>query len=239
MKFYRVAVIDDESSVLDELESLLKRYAGEKGIEIMADRFLDALDFRAVKKDLYDVVFLDIEMEHSNGFDSAKALREEGFTSSIVFVTNLTSYAVAGYSVEAFDYVVKPVSYPRFSSLLDRVFRVADRDRGGLSLDVTSGGDTKRIPYNNIIYIESMGHQITIHCAGQDISVWGTLSAMEDELSQSSQFIRITSSYIINLAFVESVRGNDIHLRGTDAVLPIRKGGKKEFMSALNRYLGG
>ena len=85
-------------------------------------------DYRPV----YDVLFLDVEMKHLDGMETARRVRELDKDVIIVFITNMAQYAIGGYAVGALDYVLKPVPYFAFSQQLTQGRRAAAPPRTAL-----------------------------------------------------------------------------------------------------------
>ncbi len=121
----RIAIVEDEESATQELRVLFARYGKENNMEFSLDTFPDALKFLASYRADYDLVMLDIEMPFMNGMEGAEKLRKLDPYVPIVFVTNMRRYAVAGYKVNAIDFIIKPVEYYDFSTMLGRVRELA------------------------------------------------------------------------------------------------------------------
>ena len=94
------------------------------------DEILD--DFRAD----YDLILLDIQMKHLDGLETAEKIRELDRNVYLVFVTNLANYAIRGYSVQAFDFVLKPVNYMMLKQLLQRIDKLVSSRQQAFCLSV-------------------------------------------------------------------------------------------------------
>jgi len=114
----RVLVVDDEQLAREELCFLLGQ-AG--GIEIVgqAKDGVEALRLSGELKP--DVVFLDVQMPGLTGFEVARRLLLVDVPPQLVFVTAFDQYAIDAFSVNAVDYVLKPVDADRLEQTLDRV----------------------------------------------------------------------------------------------------------------------
>ena len=117
----RVAVVDDEKVCTDTLTEYLKRYEKQTGEKIAVSAFNQSIDFVSDYRPEYDVIFLDIEMPLLNGLQSAKKIRAMDDVVCIVFVTNMAQYAIKGYEVQAFDFVVKPIKYDAFRLKMKKI----------------------------------------------------------------------------------------------------------------------
>ncbi len=231
------AIVDDEQRAGDLLEEYLRRYSASVrgvGIEFAVSRFSDGLSFLASSKSGYDIVFMDIDMPDFDGMKTAEKLRETDSSVVIVFVTNMMQFAVRGYEVGALDFLVKPVSYDNFALKLRRAIeqiKVAGADR----IMITSDGVTRAVRRRDVKYAEIVSHDIVYHTSHGDIRAYGSLKKAEQLLGAG--FVRCNSCYIVNLAFVDSVRGFTVTVDGRELTVSHLK--KKEFMRALADYYGG
>jgi two-component system response regulator LytT len=116
----RVFVVDDEQLAREELCFLLGQ-AGDVEIVGQAADGVDAL--RRVGELRPDLVFLDVQMPGLTGFEVAGRLIEAEIPSQLVFVTAFDQYAIDAFSVNAVDYLLKPVDHERLEQTLARVRR--------------------------------------------------------------------------------------------------------------------
>ena len=116
-----IAIVDDLESEAQQLSGFIKKYCEEHFIRVQIHNYENGsklLDGQQTSS--YDLIFLDIYMKDMNGLDLARKLRTCGYDNLIIFSTVSTDYAVNGYSVQAFDYLVKPYDYNRFQKTMDR-----------------------------------------------------------------------------------------------------------------------
>jgi two-component system, LytTR family, response regulator len=116
----RVVVVDDEQPARDELCFLLGQ-AG--GVEVVGQA-ADGIAARRLAADLHpDLMFLDVQMPGLTGFEVARQLLAAEASPALVFVTAFDQYAIDAFSVNAVDYLLKPVDSDRLEQALDRVRR--------------------------------------------------------------------------------------------------------------------
>ena len=116
----RALVVDDEQPAREELCFLL----GEAGDVEIAGQAADGVEALRLAGELRpDIVFLDVQMPGLTGFEVARRLLEADLLPQLVFVTAYDQYAVEAFSVNAIDYMLKPVDLARLSQTLDRVRR--------------------------------------------------------------------------------------------------------------------
>lgn len=111
---FKTAIVEDNSVDAGKLKDFLERFAAKSGEVFITTVFKDAADFLNGYKQIYDMVFMDIELPGINGMEAAHKLRTVDGKVTLIFVTNMARFAVKGYEVDAADYVVKPVHYGEF-----------------------------------------------------------------------------------------------------------------------------
>ncbi|MGN0813762.1 MAG: LytR/AlgR family response regulator transcription factor [Candidatus Coproplasma sp.] len=230
---YHIAIVEDDENDRALICSFLARYGKENGQTFKISEFANAVIFLTNYNPVYDVVFIDIQMPHMNGMDAAAKLRGLDESVPLVFITNMSNYAVKGYSVNAVDFVVKPVSYYNFSAMLGKVLRIADTRSDELILKTADG--VKRIFVREVAYVEVIDHKVIFHTDKEDFEIWGTLKAQEEKLL-SCGFARCNNYCLINLKYVDDISGNNLTVKGTE--IGFSRSKKKEFMKSLVEYYG-
>ncbi|MBP5291554.1 MAG: response regulator transcription factor [Lachnospiraceae bacterium] len=233
----KILVLEDEKAQLDRLKKFLAQYGDEnpsfeysltaydRGVLLLTDYRRDA-----------DLIFLDIRVPDMLGIDVARKIRESDDKVMIIFVTSLTQYAIDGYSVNAFDYILKPLQYPSFSAKLKRALNVLSYREPSLMIDLRTKEGGRRISADSVTYVESSAHDILFHSGGEVIRQWGTLTKYE-EILKDAHFVRCNTSFLVNLKYVHGVRKDEVDVDGN--MLPISRSRRKEFLAALARYKGG
>lgn len=229
---YRIAIVEDDEHAAALLTSFLNRYAEEKQEEFSIRCYAHpVLLLEGYTADV-DIVFMDIQMPCMNGMEAAHRLRELDEQVVLVFVTNLTQYAIEGYAVNAQDYIVKPFNYYEFALKFKRTLsRVPHRETP--SLLIRSDGQTIRLELRDLHYVEVQGHLLLYHTATQTYRQFGSLGELEKQIAPY-HFARCNSCYLVNLHFVRSVYGFTAELTSGET-LTISRTKKKSFSDALSR----
>ena len=155
---YRVLIVEDTPAEADLMRALLCRYSAEKGVELSATVLTSALEFIESRR-AADLVLMDIDMPGINGMEAAEVFRTYDTETPLIFVTNLAKYAVRGYSVDALDFVVKPVEYPDLAMRLDRAVRVMERNAGAtLALPTVDG--VRVVACRDVLYVDLLRHDV-------------------------------------------------------------------------------
>ena len=229
----RVALVEDDPVCRRQIEEYLARYTRETGEEFSTQVFSDGQDILRDYRAEYDIILMDIQMEHMDGMTAAEEIRKLDCEVVIVFITSLASYAIKGYAVDALDYIVKPVSYYVFSQSLRRALeRIHRRTRTYLLVNYKN--IAQKIDSSGIYYIEVDGHNLVFHTADGSITAPGAMRDVEARLADSP-FFRCNKGYLVNMAHVDGVVEDDAVVHGVR--LQISRAKKRAFLDALNRYI--
>ena len=150
----RIALVEDEAIYVNQMQEYLERYSRESGHKISLKVYGDGEDILEYYTGEYDVILLDIQMRFMDGMTAAERIREFDRKVILIFVTNMVQYAVRGYSVDAMDYILKPVDYFMFSQRLDKaVEKLREKEDHYISLRTKAG--IRKVALSDILYIES------------------------------------------------------------------------------------
>jgi DNA-binding LytR/AlgR family response regulator len=230
-----LAIVEDEDTYAAQLTEFVEKYQSESGNFFKITRFRDGDEITNGYRGQFDIILMDIEMKLMDGMTAAEEIRRLDQDVVIMFITNMTSYAIRGYQVDALDYVVKPVSYFAFSQKLDRAIgRIKKSSSNIISIDMPTG--VKKLDIDNIFYIESEGHNLNFYTSGGQFTIRAKLSDFEQQLSPYN-FFRSNKGYLVNLKYVDGVENGACLIAGKQ--LLISRARKNDFMSALTDYMAG
>lgn len=233
----KICVLEDEAAQMERMKAYLQKFQSEHAdFEYILDAYNNAFDLLEHYKRDVDLLFLDIRVPDMSGMEVARRIREADQNVMIIFVTNLTQYAIEGYSVNAFDYILKPLAYTSFSAKLERALRMLSYRSSNVTLDLKTRDGGRRVSADSITYIEVSNHGILVHVGKEALRQWGTLSKFEDAL-HDAHFVRCSSSYLVNLKYVQKILGDQVIVGGSS--LSISRPRRKEFLNALAQYKGG
>ncbi len=228
-----LAIVEDEDSYASQLTEYINKYQEESGNYFKITRFSDGDEITNGYKGQFDIILMDIEMKLMDGMTAAEEIRKLDQDVVIMFITNMTNYAIRGYQVDALDYVLKPVSYFAFSQKLGRaISKIKKTSKNFISIDMPSG--VKKVDVDSIFYIESQGHNLKFFTTNGEFIIRGKIGDYEDLLS-GYHFFRSNKGYLVNLKFVDGVEKGCCLLAGKQ--LLISRARKNDFMSALTDYM--
>jgi len=232
----KIAIVEDEKNDSDILSKCLNQYSSSHIYPLGFTVFRDAKSFLFAIADNYDLVFMDIELPDGNGMELATEVRKKDANIIIIFITNMAQYAIKGYSVNAMDFLVKPVNYSSFVTMFDRAVCLYETTSQKEILIKTKDGVIKT-NIKDIFFIDVISHRITFHLESSILESWGNLASLEEQLS-SNGFQRGNNSYLINLSKVIDIKNNSVALSNGE-VIPLSRSRKKQFAIAFSNYIQG
>lgn len=229
----KIAFCDDEQNFLDLFKKKIDKL-NETGSNLYdADFFQTPDELLARDFGMYDIIFLDIEMSGQDGLSVAKKLRNEHYDHVLVFLTAFDGYAIQGYEVQAFRYLVKPASLTDLKACLTYAIEEKEKRKVKLYLKL----DKCKVPIleQDLLYIEMFGHQMKLHTTTDTIEIRESLRTVEKQLSDV--FFKVHKSYIVNLEYIKHFDNNEILLT-TGAQVPLSRNNIKEFKERITGFWG-
>ena len=228
-----IAIIEDETAATEKLLGYLDELSQKCGEEFHTVTFDNPLLFLTGYTPNYDLVLMDIELPGLDGMTASRKLRELDKEVALIFVTNMSQYAVEGYQVDARDYIVKPVPYYDFALKLERAIdRI--KSRRGSSVRIQVDDAIKIVSTRDLLYVEVAGHSLVYHTTEGIYRSTGSLKAVEKTLPP--EFVKCNNCYLVNLRYVTGLKSYTVTVGGDE--LQISHPKRKEFIRKLNNYLG-
>ncbi|HMH23600.1 MAG TPA: LytTR family DNA-binding domain-containing protein [Puia sp.] len=223
----KAIIVDDEPDCSETLGLLLERCCPQVQVVAICNSGAQAL--REITSQQPDLVFLDIEMPHMNGFQLLEKLPSIAF--DIVFTTSYDQYAIKAIRFSAMDYLLKPVDREELKIAVEKVSRrkqpplpqqleillqrLHQPTASKIAIPTMEG--LQMIPVESIITCASNSNYTTLHLKGQQkITASRTLKEIEEMLDGLS-FLRVHQSSLVNLNEVSKyVRGEGGYLVMSD-----------------------
>lgn len=181
----------------------------------------------------YDVLFLDIVMPPVNGIDLAKSIRQYDRSVILVFFTAYLEYAPAGYEVNAFRYLLKPVTEENILGVIRDIRARLEN----ATLSIKTPECNLLLHIQDLQHLEADNKNTILHYKGDVIILRKGLSELES-LLPASFFFRIHRKYIINLAYVREFDEAHVTL-DSGRTFPVSRRNVKEFRLAIKAYIEG
>ena len=230
----RIAILEDEAPVREDLAGYLRRYTRQYGTKFEVSLFADGDEILEDYRPNWDIILLDVEMPRLDGMTTAERIRKLDSEVILIFITNMAQYAIRGYAVDAMDYILKPVPYFAFSQQLQKaIHRLEKRAKAYLTVPVEGG--FRRVDLSGVYYLESAGHKVRLYTEEGEWIAPGSLRQYEETLADK-QFARCNSGYLVNLAQVRGMQAGMVLVGPHN--LQISRPRRKAFVEALTDYVG-
>ncbi len=230
-----IAIVDDDVEITSQITEYIQMFGRENKLELASKSFHHPNDFLEQYEMGNDLVILDIEMPCINGIQTARELRYRDPAVLIMFITNMAQFALESYSVDAIDYVLKPLGYGDFSMKMQKVIRYMKQNHDQ-KIKIRTELSEVLIPVSDILYLEVIRHRIIYHTVFGIYEEYGVMGEKEKLLVQL-HFFRCHRCFLINMKHVNSISDKTV-LVGTDE-LSVSRGRRKALMEFFTNYLGG
>lgn len=231
-------IVDDEETARVIISQLCTQV---EELNVIGD-FPNAIQaMKFLNQQSVDLIFLDIHMPDFTGFDFIKTLKNPP---KIVLTTSDKKFALEAFEYECIvDYLVKPVTLPRFVKAIQKAEAFAitetadeqeeDSNKTGSDNDLYINIDRRliKIDIPTINLIEAKGDYILIKTEKQNYTVHSTLKKIEEKLPDDI-FLKVHRSYVINFKKIIDIEDNSVLIEKD--VIPVSRSNRPELMRRLN-----
>ena len=230
IKMIKFAICDDEPYMVREIADQLSAYMAQVRIASYSVNCFSGGQCLLESREDFDLIFLDIQMEHPDGMETARLLRRQGDHSLLIFVTVLRELVFDAFQVEAYDYLTKPLDAARFARTMDRVLQTLEQ-RTAASIVIQQGSGCEVVPLSDVVYCEVLGRKVYLHKAD------GTITGYYDRLEQlerrvDGRFFRCHRSYLVNLDHVRGCQAGQVLLSQGERI-PVSRLRERDLTRAL------
>lgn len=227
-------IVDDEPLAIELIKDHIERIPQ---LEI-AGTCQNALKaFEIIKKEPIDLLFLDIQMPVLTGMEFVKSLQNPP---SVIFTTAYRQYAVESYELDVIDYLLKPITFTRFFKAINKYFNTLDQaipapvatvppPPTDNYIYVNANKKHIKVPFEDILFVESIKDYVRIHTAGKNIVTKDKISDFAEKLPDT--FLRVHRSYIVNTSKITAFTAHDIEIEKHE--IPIGISYKKQVFEFL------
>lgn len=202
----KILICDDEIQYVDKLKKHIEEYMKCRCINYEIDTESDPRNIIS-KGSVYQLAFLDIQMNEIDGISLAKKLKERNGKTVIFFITSFKNYQDEAMDLRAFRFFEKPLDPIRLNSGLDKAMEYIDESY--VDFYLYANNEHKQILTDEVIYVERINRQVTL------VTTHGNYTTRESfeewcNILQNSFFYRVHKSYIVNLHYVSSYRYTEL-----------------------------
>jgi two-component system LytT family response regulator len=204
---YKVLIIDDEKLAIDLLEDYCRKISS---LEV-AGTFTDpnrAFDF--LQQEQVDLVFLDINMPELTGLELARLIPSQ---TAVIFATAYREFGVEAFDLKALDYLLKPISYPRFLDAINRFFDSREKPVSVKTEEliiVRADRMDYRIQVGDILYIEGLKDYVKVVTRKGTLLTKSSIGNFLKEQLPNDRFIRVHRSYVVSREKIMAVGKEEV-----------------------------
>lgn len=205
-----IAIVDDMITDCNNLTNLISNILYNKDIDYNIYSYTKVCEFLESGLE-FDAVFMDILMPDKTGMETARELRKMKSDVPIIFVTTEKSFALEGYEVQAFDYIIKPVNKERLTSILNRLTKNYNNPR---FIVIKENRHRIEIPVCNIIYAEARGHSVDIFTTNAKYTAYMSFKKFTALFANEKYFKVCNRGILINFDRVKKIIDNYFVVEG-------------------------
>ena len=230
----KIAICDDNKTYVDEVKRITESFLFNSTIDFEIDTYYDSQEIYNCSK-IYNIAFLDIEMNPFSGIDIAKKLKVSNPHIIIFIITSYNKYLDDAMDLNVFRYIQKPLDTERVKAGLEKALECIDDNI--IQFYLKDGKATKNLSSSDIIYIETVGRSTkvvainNIYFSDNKIDFW-------KEKLVASFFYRVHKSFIVNMNYITEYKRDSVVLFKKYNI-PISYRKQPEFRKVFLNYIGG
>lgn len=211
----KIAICEDKKEQQELLKTYINQIFEALYIKYKLEIFNSGEELLENYQNDTDVLLLDIQMGQINGMDTARKIRSIDDKVEIIFITSLIEYALEGYEVRAYRYLIKPVKY---ENLKENIINcIKEVDIKNKYIIVKEQGNQIKLDINEITYVEVQKETITIHTLNEVYKTNGTMINIEKDID-CDRFFRCHKSFLVNLEHIKSIKQYTAILENSEEV---------------------
>lgn len=231
----KIAIVDNQNSDLKHLIDLIHHYQKDHLADINYEIYYSSTDFlKDFVKDSYHLIFLNVFMENSKGIEISHRIRNIDQSVRLIFTADSPDFALEGYDVHAYAYLLKPYTYPFIERILAETF--FDLNLQTPYINVKENRCNIKVLLDDIIYVDVDNHYLQIHTPLRTVRTYMRFRDFEPMLSKYSQFLCCYRNVLVNMNHIELTEDMYFKMDNGDYV-PIRRNAKQEMRQKYADYL--
>jgi DNA-binding LytR/AlgR family response regulator len=224
-------IVDDNVIARTTLKELVK-HVSDLSVAGECDSAVDAYNYLLNQR--VDILLLDIEMPGMSGIDLTRQIVKN--KPVIIFTTSKTDYAIEAFELNVADYIVKPITPPRFIQSIDRARELLATKEEVITVNhdefifIRDSNIVRRLSLDDLLFAEAMGDYVKLYTPQKFFAIHTTLKALEERLSPQD-FVRVHRSFIVAVNKIDLIQ--DGYLIINSKSIPVAD----SYRNALNKRL--
>ena len=226
---FKIAVCDDIKATCDELKKIiLSKAKGTLCENNSVDIFYsgDALISDIREENLYDLIFLDIELGGNiNGVEVGHIIRDEmdDYITQIVYISSKNNYDRQLFDVQPLHFLQKPIDVSKLLNDIKLAIKISGKENK--IFEFKNLRNTVKVPYKDILYFESKGREISLVSCKMQYTFYDNIQELSKVLPDF--FIYPHRSYLVNYELISCFKYEELIMSNGD-IIPISRSKRKE-----------
>ena len=236
----KIAICDDSIDIIKQLKDIILNYEKINGYQFNIKTFNSGQELeKNMKNEIFDVIFLDVELDGILGIDIGKKLRDDinNYSTKIIYISSHQHYAISAYDSMPTDFISKPFKIEKVEKSISNVLKLLNFIKKDFIYN--SNGKTNKVLLNDIVYFESYRNVVKIVTIdGKEDKFYSTLKQVMNNIN-SKTFIQQHKSFIVNIEYITKIEKNTIILVNNQGIPISRDKIKyvKQMILNYERYL--
>ncbi len=237
----RIAVVDDENIICSQIEEHIMGFFGGGNTKADISVYYSGEGFcSALRRECFDMVFLDIELGECSGIDVSRFIRceLEDRTTQIIFVTGKTGYDRLLFDFQPFGFIAKPITKAKISDILEKYRKIYGKCKTTFRYTVNHTDCWVRL--SDVVYFESEDRKVNMYLndADEPVTFYMKMTDIYERV-KDDMFLFIHRSFIVNERYISAFQPDYVRM-ANGKELPVSRLRRKEIMQKqMEMEMGG
>jgi DNA-binding LytR/AlgR family response regulator len=217
---------------------VIEEFVGKHSLLNHVGTFSDSVSIKNQLSKNQDIPLIFFDTDKSE-IDIFNFFSTSDFKPNVIIISSGDQNALKAFDFNAVDYLIKPVTYSRFSKAVDKVLKYYTHKGPGnadsTEIFIKNGASLVKLRLNDIIYIEALENYVTLHTKAKNFTIHFTMKAIENNLF-SEIFIRVHRSFIVNRSLIKAINENSLELfvGDTQKEIPVGSSFRDSLLGSIN-----
>lgn len=219
----RIAIVDDDIKICSHIERYMISFSQKYSQKIEVEPYTASKGFfKAIQEnhEVYDLIFLDIEIDEKTGIDIAEYIRYvmQDELQQIVYISGKSEYSLALHDTHPLAFVIKPIKDEQLEKIIMRYMKISENWTDIFSYQI--GRDIIKVKIHEIMYFSVVNKNVIIHTQGGEDCFRSSIREIEESLRKYN-FLYIHRSYLVNPMYIKILEYDQVILTDGKTKLPI------------------
>ncbi len=235
----RIAIVDDEEIAISKTVAIMEKHLDKSNINYKIYPYTEPeLFWKDFRETGFHALFIDIDMPVHSGFDISEKIREINSNVPIVYITNRNDLVYQAFKYKALGFIRKEYIDEELPNAMSLILN--DINTNSNVITISRSGKLYQVNVEDIVYIESEGHDVNFHIYKQDTILKSrTTLTSYSELVEFSKFISISAGCMVNFSYIFSIEKDFVLLKNNEKLYIPRRRIKEVKEKFLHMSRGG